>query len=100
MVQKHVQAVHRKEKPYECDICQTRLVKFLPQKFGIMIQLDLVSIRFSQKSHMQKHVMTVHMKEKPYKCKQCTFQTSTYATLGKHMSLVHKVRVAKQKYHN
>ena len=28
MVQKHVQAVHRKEKPYECDICQTRLVKF------------------------------------------------------------------------
>ena len=49
---------------------------------------------------MQKHVMTVHMKEKPYKCKQCTFQTSTYATLGKHMSLVHKVRVAKQKYYN
>ena len=26
MVQKHVQAVHRKEKPFECDICQTRLV--------------------------------------------------------------------------
>ena len=27
MVQKHVQAVHRKEKPFECEICQTRLVQ-------------------------------------------------------------------------
>ena len=40
---------------------------------------------------MQKHVMTVHMKEKPYKCKECSFQTATYATLNKHISVVHKV---------
>ena len=49
---------------------------------------------------MQKHVMTVHMKEKPYKCKECTFQTATYATLNKHISLVHKVGLHQFDHHN
>ena len=47
LIEKHTRTVHKKEKPFSCDVCATK---------------------FGQKSHLKKHVITVHLKEKPYKC--------------------------------
>ena len=50
MVAKHVQTVHRKEKPFECEICRTRYAVY---KFGglVMMCVDYYNFIYKHKIH-------------------------------------------------
>jgi uncharacterized Zn-finger protein len=46
-LQRHINSVHEKIKPYQCSICEKN---------------------FAQKHHLQKHIESVHGEMKPHKC--------------------------------
>jgi len=68
-LKRHIQSVHIKEKPHQCDQCMKK---------------------FSQKVHLKKHTNAVHNKEKPHQCNQCLEKFSQKNTLKMHIIYVHE----------
>ena len=58
----------KKEKPFECEICNTG---------------------FSRKPQLNAHISSVHEGIKPFKCKICDASFSQKGDLNKHVSSVH-----------
>ena len=49
-VKQHIKAVHNKEKPFKCEVCQTC---------------------FGEKVNLNRHQRTIHENDKPFKCGIC-----------------------------
>ena len=64
----HIQIVHEKNKPFNCEICE---------------------FRFSKESKLKSHVDTVHKGKKPFHCHQCDYSCTTKSRFNSHISKVH-----------
>ncbi len=65
----HMDAVHKKLKPFQCTICQSP---------------------FALKAHLKSHVDVVHNKLKPVSCKMCSRTFACHSHLKQHAVKVHK----------
>ena len=65
---RHVQCVHEKLKPFQCQFCQ---------------------VTFSRKDKLKRHVSSIHLKERPYICNHCDFQTNRKDRIKQHVTGVH-----------
>ena len=65
----HMDAVHKKLKPFQCSICQSP---------------------FALKAHLKSHVDVVHKKLKPVSCKMCSRTFACHSHLKQHAVKVHK----------
>ena len=68
-MKRHTEAVHKKKKPFDCDICD---------------------YRSSEKGTMKKHVYSVHENKKPFKCDICDYRCSRRSNLKRHVESVHE----------
>ncbi len=65
----HMDAVHKKLKPFQCSFCQSP---------------------FALKAHLKSHVDVVHNKLKPVSCKMCSRTFASHSHLKQHAVKVHK----------
>ena len=68
-MQRHINAVHLKIKPYECEQCQKS---------------------FILKDHLKRHINAIHLEIKPYECDQCKKSFSRKDKMYNHVKSVHK----------
>ena len=67
-LQRHINAVHLKLKPYVCDQCKKS---------------------FSRKDDLNMHIKSVHLKIRPHKCQDCSRNFLKKMTLASHVERVH-----------
>jgi uncharacterized Zn-finger protein len=68
-LKRHIQAVHKNFKPFQCEICKAS---------------------FAFKSYLKNHVSGVHGNLKPFQCLICKSSFSQAGSLKRHESTVHK----------
>ena len=68
-LQRHINAVHLKIKPYKCEHCQ--------KSFGNL-------------SHLKDHINAIHLKIKPYECDQCKKSFAQNSQLVTHVKIIHQ----------
>jgi hypothetical protein len=66
---RHVQAIHRDQKPFSCEVCRQR---------------------FQTKQHRDQHVRAVHRGDRPFNCEECKHCCSTKWNRDRHVLTVHR----------
>ena len=69
LLKKHISSVHEEEKPFECDICDTK---------------------FTAKQN--RHIVAIHEGRKPFKCDNCGTCFTQKSNMTKHISSFHKYK--------
>ena len=96
-LKRHVNAIHLKLKPFQCDLCQ---VSF-SEKGTLKHHIEVIHIgeknyscshcdrKFAGKNTLKKHINSVHLKLKPFECNQCNKFFDTNCNLIQHCKMVH-----------
>ena len=95
----HVDAVHRKLKPFECiEIqCQKKFAyvgdrnrhEYTVHWFERRFACERCGKRFKQSGHLRAHVDAVHLGLRPFKCGVCEFAFSENGSRTHHFRTVH-----------
>ena len=90
-------AVHDKNKPNKCTICDYKSTTKAELKSHIRsvhekikVQCQLCEASFSRPSRLKLHVASVHEGKKPYQCSNCDFRSAVEAGLKRHVEQVHE----------
>ena len=97
-MQRHINAVHLKLKPYECEQCQKSFTRENDmQKHVNMVHLKIRPFEceqcqksFSKKDHLKDHINAIHLKIKPYECHQCKMSFAQKCQLNTHVKIIHQ----------
>ena len=92
-LQRHINAIHLKLKPYECDQCKMSFaqksqldthVKIIHQEIKAH-KCKYCQLHFARKHGMQTHVNMLHLKIRPFKCDQCNKTFTQQCDLNSHI---------------
>uniref|UniRef100_A0ABD2XQN9 C2H2-type domain-containing protein n=1 Tax=Trichogramma kaykai TaxID=54128 RepID=A0ABD2XQN9_9HYME len=91
----HMNSVHIRSKPYECEICH----KSYCHKDTLKSHINLVHVRsklfeceichksFGYQSELKRHVNAVHDRSKPFECNICRKSFGQKSTLKTHLNI-------------
>ena len=94
---RHVNRIHLKLKPFECDICKISFAERGCLKSHIKAvhigernhACNYCEKKFVEKNTLLVHINSVHLKLKPFECDQCKKRFISAYNLNLHVRLVH-----------
>ena len=96
-LKKHIEAVHHKKKPVQCQECPKAFATAAALKVHTRVHTGEKPFaclypgcerRFSQKMHRDRHTR-VHTGKKPYVCGVCKRKFSQRSSMKRHINIVH-----------